>query len=120
MSDKISPLDFKYASVDPDPGFSAEHNRRVIQETIDANNKLRAKKQRDFANEVKGRTGAIAQYFNDSVQGKTSSTAKEYFGTKMISRLRGFEIEKEIHQRLGKKLQQQVINKSKHPDFVVN
>lgn len=121
MADKISQSDYAYVPVDADANFSAEHNRKVIQETIDEANRLRAKKMRNHVTEVKGRTSAIAQYFNDLAQGRTESNINKYFGKNELNKLRGVEVGNKTNEnKIGEELRKRVINKSKHPDFVVN
>lgn len=85
----ISQTDWKYVSVDPDPGFSEEHNKRVIAEVIRKNEVLFARKERERKQKVKERSGAIASYVKNV---KDNTSLEGYFGKKYLTELRGQQI----------------------------
>lgn len=97
----INPLDHKFVPVDPDPNFDADHNKRVIAETIEENERLRSKRQREYGTKIREKSEAIAQYLDDTVKGKTSSGIEKYFGRKELSRLRGEEIRDIIKAKIS-------------------
>jgi hypothetical protein len=103
MNDKIDKSDWKYVPVDADPDFSAEHNQRVIDRTIRKSETHRRKNQKEFDEKTRERASALAQYLKDLDTGKTSSTAKEYFGKKYLAQLRGEEVINKLKKAYAKK-----------------
>jgi len=98
---KINQIDWGKVPVDPDPNFSAERNQRIIKETIEENERLRKRRQREFGSKVKEKSNAIARYMKDLVNSKTSSNVEKYFGKKELARLRGEEIRNIIRAKLS-------------------
>lgn len=105
---KIPKEDWNITPVDADPGFSPEHNRRVIEESIKANDLLRARKKRDGDDKLKERTTAVAQYLDDVNKGNTKSGVVDYFGRHEIARLRGEEIMGMIKSKIGNVQKQEI------------
>ena len=92
MSNRISPLDYRFTPVDPDPDFDAEHNRKVIEESIKAGEALWRAKQRKFSEGVGERSWAIAHYVDAYKMGAADSSVKNFFGEKELVRLKGEKI----------------------------
>ena len=103
MDEKIDKADWKYVPVDPEDGFDAEHNRRVIRKTIRKHEKTKRVKDRQYTELVAERTSALAQYLKSLQTGKTTSSAEKYFGQKELTYLRGQEIMDELYERQKKK-----------------
>lgn len=101
--DKVDKADWGHVPVDPDPGFSAEHNQKVIDDTIRKADAMRKRKQKEFDEQARERTSALAQYLKDLDSGKTSSNAEKYFGRHHLAKLRGREILKELHAKKQEK-----------------
>ena len=89
---KVSKADEKYMTVDPQPGFDPEHNRRVIEDTIKENDLKRLKAQKEHDEAIKERSSALATYLKSLSQGNATSDMKKYFGRRELARLRGEEI----------------------------
>ncbi len=98
---KIVKEDYKFVGVDPDPGFDAEHNRRVIEESIRLNERNRRLKSSDYKDKLRARSGAVAQYLKSVDNGQTSTDVLKYFGRKELARLRGVEIKETILGKLS-------------------
>ena len=96
--DDISRKDWKFMEQMPqgDPGFSVEHNERVIKETNDWNDMMDRKRERDFKSKVQERTNAVAQYLKNVGSGKGISSLEGYFGKRYLAYLRGEEIVKKL------------------------
>lgn len=98
---KVDQVDWKYVGIDPDPDFDPEHNKRVIKESIEKNQRLRARRNREYGSKLRERAGAVAQYLYDLDRGKTSSGVEKYFGSGELARLRGEEIGNIIRAKIG-------------------
>ena len=109
----IHPKDYQYVNVDPDPNFDAERNKRIIAETIEDNDKLRAKRQREYGSKIRERSEALATYLDDTVKGKTSSDVEKYFGAHELARLRGEEITGILRAKLSHGKIKEAISKAK-------
>lgn len=73
----------------PDPGFSPEHNRMVIENVIAASEKNSRDKKREFNEEVDERVNAMTQYLKSVDRGGATSNIEKYFGKKQLAYLRG-------------------------------
>ena len=90
--DKIAKVDMKFVPVDPEAGFSPEHNRAVIKKTIEWTEKMETKKDRDYQDSLRERTSAFAQYAADFERGRTDTKVEKYFGKEYLTYLRGQQI----------------------------
>lgn len=95
-SNKLSPLDYKYVPMDPEPDFDAEHNKKVIADSIKKSEAMARKKEREHGEAVGERSAAVARYLKGLQNGKASSDVEKYFGRKELARLRGEQIAKKI------------------------
>lgn len=86
---KVDPLDWGFVPVDPDPGFDPEHNRRVIQWTIEETDRQQRKRDRDYKDTLRERINAVALYVKRMEQGGVPSDLKRFFGKSELNRLRG-------------------------------
>src|SRR3990167_8286315 len=75
MSDIVEEKDFKFIPKDPDPNFSVENNRKVIDQTIKEN-------------EIREKALKRGKYMALPAQ----EAAIKYFGKKQLARLRGNEL----------------------------
>ena len=114
----IQPIDWSKVPVDPDPNFDPEHNARVIQETIEENDRLRIKRQREFGSKLKEKSEAVSRYLKDLADGKTSSSTEKYFGVKELVRLRGEEIRDIIRAKIGDATKKKAIEKARNTKAV--
>lgn len=80
---------------DPDPGFSPERNKRVIENSIKKYEKVRTAKIKAWREGVAERSDALAQYFSSPKF--TSTPFGKYFGKKWMAYLRGEKILDEIY-----------------------
>lgn len=96
--DGISPLDWKYMEQKPygDPDFSEEHNRKVIAEVDEWNDKMDRQRERDFKEKTAERTSAVAQYLKNITHGKGIKDIDKYFGKRYLAYLRAQEIVKKL------------------------
>lgn len=99
-SNKISPKDYGFVPIDPDPDFNAEHNREIIRWTIAENEKNWRKKQRAFEERVKERSEAISTYLEALKMGNTSSSLRGFFGKEELMKLKGQEIISELKEKV--------------------
>jgi hypothetical protein len=79
----------------PDDGFSPERNKSVVDGTIRKYEQMRAKRKKQFDEQVRERSDAVAQYLKHLVNGK-STTVEKYFGRRELARLRGQRILQEL------------------------
>lgn len=84
----IQPRDLPQATPDGDPGFSLEHNRRVIEETLAHNERMAREKKREWEEGMKERAWATAKFIENAKLGGDQNVEK-YFGKNYIDRLRG-------------------------------
>lgn len=89
-------LDFKKWYVDrPDSMFSPERNKKIIAETIEKSKKMAERKRRDWIEQLRERTDAVATYLKAVDRGKEPNVPR-YFGRRMLAHLRGQRIVEEI------------------------
>lgn len=86
---KIHPTDWKFVKSEPDPDFSEEHNRMVIESTIQETERNQAQKRRDFNEQLKERADAVARFIQRVKAGSGESNIESYFGKKMLAHLSG-------------------------------
>ena len=110
-SGEIAESDFKYMYEKPegDLGFSVEHNRRVIAQSIAKNDKKSKQIQKDYDETLEERTNAAVDFLrylaNSKYNPSTDSSSKaalKYFGRRELARLRGEAIKKQIMEELKK------------------
>ena len=110
---KISPEDWGLVSVDPDPDFDPEHNRRVIAETIRKSERAKRMREKEFGDKIDERTEAIAKYLKDVEGNGASSSVMKYFGRRELARLRGEEIRDTLKGTISHAKKQEAIEKAK-------
>lgn len=99
--DKVARSDWKFVKVDPDPNFSPQRNRRIIDEVIRETDVLARKKQREFAEGLGERTSAIAQFISAVNLGGREEAAEKYFGKKFLNHLKGMQKKAENQSKDG-------------------
>lgn len=109
----IDPTDWNYVPTDPSPNFSEKRNKRIIAETIEDNEKLRKKREKEYGSKIRERSEAMARYLDDVVKGKTSSDVDKYFGNKELAKLRGEEIRDIIKAKISDDTKNRAIQKAK-------
>jgi hypothetical protein len=102
-SQHISPLDFRLVPSDPDPNFSEEHNRRVIEESIKETDRIQKAKRREYDEKVDERIDAVSRFLQRVKMGVGSSDVKSYFGKKMLEYLQGDKSHVITRQNVPKK-----------------
>ena len=115
---KIVKEDYKFVPVDVDSGFNADHNKKVIEETIRINDRNRRLKVSDYKDKLRARTDAVANYVKSVDNGETSSDVLKFFGRKEIARLRGEEIRETILGKLSNAKKQEALSRAKLSTFV--
>lgn len=96
--DGISRTDWKYMEQNPygDADFSAEHNKRVIDEVDEWNDKHERDIEREFKERTSERTSAVAQYLKNVTQGGGVTDVGTYFGKRYLAYLRGEEVVRKL------------------------
>lgn len=74
-----------------EPGFSPERNKQIIENTIKKTDAIRAKKMRQYRENVQERADAVATYLKSRVA-EGNTPIEKYFGKKWMSHLRGQKI----------------------------
>ena len=100
----ISKRDKKFILDTPDPDFSPERNKQVIENSIKKYEAKRLERMKTFREGVKERSEAVASFWQHVNQGKHNDIDK-YFGAKLLAKLRGADIIDELRGRAN------VINK---------
>ena len=86
----IDPRDEQYILKTPEPGFSPEHNKRVIANSIKKAEALRLKKWANYRTQLSYRSNALVSYFRYLDTGKGGQNPfNKYFSRKMRAYLRG-------------------------------
>ena len=93
---KIDQADWGNVPIDPEDGFDANHNRRVIDEVIRKNERNRRRKQKEQDKGVGERSHAVASYVKSVEKDKSNTTPEDYFGKKHLAKLRGKQIIKDL------------------------
>ncbi len=97
---EINPKDKKFWQDKPDPGFSLERNRQIVERTIAKYEAMRRLKQKQFNEQLDERTDAIASYLAGGEGAHRGRSLERYFGRKYLAHLRGEDIVNEIRNRL--------------------
>lgn len=84
----------------PDPNFSPERNKAVVEKTIKAYDAMRLKKIKENRQALGERADAIATYFKVLRQGKHPHL-KKFFSKKYLAYLRGDDIREELMSRIN-------------------
>lgn len=101
MRGKISDKDYKrYYMVNPLKTFNPDHNKKVIQKTIEDHEKNEKRRRHDWLQQFGIRAQAIAFYLKHLVYGKTTPVEK-YFGKKELKRLRAQRILMKLKRAYG-------------------
>lgn len=103
MSDlsKNQILDFRKWYVEDPRDFSPERNKKVIEDSIRKSEMMRARKHKDYVEQVRERADAVATFLKSVAMGKEPNIER-YFGRKELARLRGQQILAEIKDRSRK------------------
>lgn len=101
--DAISRQDWKYMEKNPygDPDFSEEHNKRVIAEVDEWNDKHLRDVDREYSEKTAERTNAAAAYLKNVTQGQGISDVSKYFGKGLLAYLRGEEVVRKLRENPG-------------------
>lgn len=89
---------------DGEEGFSPEHNKFVIENTIKKYKAKRKRQQKDYVESVRERSDAVATYLKSSAA-ETDKPVESYFGKKWMAYLRGEKILEKLksNRLLGQK-----------------
>jgi len=97
---EFDPLDKKYWGP-PEPGFSATRNKQVIEDSIKKYEKQRARKMKEFTENLRERTDAAASYLKGMGGVDRSRSVEKYFGKRELAHLRAEDIRNQlIKQRM--------------------
>jgi len=89
--DNINPMDRKFWPKEPEIGFSPAHNKSVIERTIKKNDKLRERKIREYREQLRERTDAVASFLKKKSWGYGKPISK-YLGRRNLAKLRAEDI----------------------------
>lgn len=89
MLNKVSKQDYVYVPKNPDLGFSPEHNKKVVEDTIKKYESNRAKKLLENEEAIKQRAEALQFFLKANQQGKVKSDIRKFFGKKLFADLSG-------------------------------
>lgn len=78
-----------------DPDFSPARNKATIERTIKKMDQMQKKKLKDYTNQIRERSSAVASFFKHVNQGKHNNIFK-YFGKRELARLRGEDIANQL------------------------
>ncbi len=79
----------------PEPGFSPERNKAVVEGTIKKHNAMIYKKKHEHDEAYGERADAVVSYLRHAEK-KPGYLLKTYFGRQMLAYLRGEEIRKKL------------------------
>lgn len=109
----IAPSDYGFMEENPygDPNFNADHNKKVVADSIKKYEANRRRKQREHREDIRYRSEAVAKYFESIKQGN-GGDIKKYFGKEELLRLRGQEIlnHLKMNPAIVKKLKKRLSN----------
>ena len=88
----FNPIDRKFWPDKPDPGFSPDKNKFVIESTITKYEANRARKINEFKDGVAERSHAIACYLMSPHGAQSSTPIQKYFGKQYLAKLQGQNI----------------------------
>jgi hypothetical protein len=87
----ITDNDKKYVLPEPDKDFNPDRNKRIIEGTILKYEKMREKKMKDFTNNLRVRTDAVATYLKSNAV-DNGKPIEKYLGKRNMKELVGAEI----------------------------
>lgn len=101
---EVDPKDERFILKVPDRGFSPEHNKAVVDESIRKYEEFRRKQWKIWEDKTRERANALASYFKylDTGKGGTNPLMK-YFSRKTRAYLRGEKIIQELRGGNGYK-----------------
>lgn len=73
----------------PDPGFSPERNKKVIEETIKKTEKNHIDRQKQYLEGLYERSDAVMSYIKKLVNDHRSYSVEKYLGKDYLDQLRG-------------------------------
>lgn len=80
-----------YFIEDGDVGFSPERNKQVIENSIKKYEAMRMRKNKEYIENIRERSDAVATYLKSRVA-EGSTSVEKYFGRKELLRLQGVSI----------------------------
>lgn len=96
---EFDPSDRKFWPSKPEPGFSVERNKRIIEESIKKYDRQVARKMNEFTNRLQERTDAVATYLTGDGGAQRSRSVEKYFGKTNLAYLRGEDIKSKLVQQ---------------------
>ncbi len=97
---EIDPLDKRFWPVNPDPDFSPEKNKAVIEKSIAKYEAKRAKEKNKFVDQLRERTDAVASWLTSPHGAIGGNPLERYFSRRYLAHLRGKEIVERIQEKL--------------------
>jgi hypothetical protein len=88
---KVSQADLKFFVEKGDPGFSPDHNKRVIDKTIKNYEMLRMRKLKEWKDKLGERTDVVATYLS-SRAAESNKPIDKYITKKYMAHLQGKRI----------------------------
>ncbi len=97
---EINPKDKKFWPDKPDPGFSPEQNKQIVDKTIAKYEARRRAKQKKIGEQLAERADAIASYLAGGQGAHKGRSLERYFGRRYLAHLRGEDIVDEVRNRV--------------------
>jgi hypothetical protein len=87
-----------YFVEDGEPGFSPEHNKFVIENSIKKYRANRRRKAKEYVEAIQERSDAVATYIKSRIA-EGNTPVEKYFGKTMMAYLRGEKIMNVLKQK---------------------
>lgn len=87
---------------DPDPNFSPERNKWIVEESIRRYEAFRKKKFKKVREGIAERSEAVASYLTSIHGAESKNSVERYFGKRTLAYLRGLEITDRIRAMQSK------------------
>lgn len=97
----IDPSDRRFWPEEPEPGFSPERNKAVIDGTIQKYNRKQLEKRRSAFDGIAERAHAVSHFLTSQHGAKVGKSVVDYFGKRELAKLRGEEILETVRNRLN-------------------
>lgn len=82
----------KYFKEEGDVGFNPDHNKKVVEDSIKKYEAERARRQKDFTDQIGERAHAVTSYLMHLQRGNKSTPIEKYFSKTYLAHLRGKKI----------------------------
>lgn len=93
MEKSVLDIDYKkFLIPEGEIGFSPARNKAIIEDSIKRYDLMKARRQKDYMEQVRERANAVTTYLFDTKAQQTGTPVEKYFGKRTLAALRANKI----------------------------